>query len=390
MKQKYEYTTPSSSFVKYDIYEKEKKKRVPSPSPPANQIEEPIQINVPETPGDLAKSSTEYSDYIYHPQEYTTKTTTTTTYNPGDFKDLESSNTDFTHNFASSYDPITAFSNINYENEKKLNSIFGRPSSFPTKEELYEYIEKAVAKYMSEMHLPSKFGSGNTLAAAPSAHAEIKTYYRLPNSPSASTKLISTGTHSEFFKPFKSSKASYHPTVKPFILETYTPHTIDLTVRHKKHPSAIDLASLDVGQSVSHGTSSEPVGIYRKPQKHKLHFGSQAYHDINAMTYLPNRGLIYDDHNSYSSSPNSFSPLSHPYTSSSSGSYRDLVDAGSAVSIKDEGSSSVGASISFNGHSHSEPQDLEKPGHGRFTPSLQVVNGIPVKNSYKFNMHTLK
>lgn len=376
LKHRYEHTTPSSSFVKYDVYEKEKKKRV-HPSPTTNLVEEPLKINVEDSSGDLAKSSTEFHDYYHTPE--VVKTTTTTTYNPTAYRDLEGSNSDYNHHFTTNYDAYSAIHSMNYENQKNMNEAFNKISGYPTKQELYEYIEKAVMKFMSEMNLGTKYaGIGNSVSPAPSAHAEIKTYYRLPSSlpsPSTTTKLISTGTHSEFFKPTKGSKFSY-PTVKPFVMETYTPHTIDLTARYKKRPSALDIATLDVGQSLSHTSSSDPVNAYRKPYKPKSHASSQTYQDINnAQTYLPNRGLIYDDH--------------IPYTSATS-SYRDYSEANSGSSYKDEGLSNVGASISFGGQSQSDASESEKSNQGQFVPSMQVVNGIPVTNPYKFNMHTLK
>lgn len=377
LKHKYEHTTPSSSFVKYDVYESEKKKRVPAPLQ-TNQIVESIKINAEENSGDLAKSSTEYHEYYQAPE--VVKTTTTTTYNPDAFKDLESSNSDFTQQFANNYDSsygqaYGAIQNINYENQKAMSEVYNKFSGYPSKQELYEYIEKAVMKYMTELNLGAKLG--NSISPAPSAHAEIKTYYRLPSalpSPSTTTKLISTGTHSEFFKPAKSLKGSY-ATVKPFVMETYTPNTIDLTGRYKKRPSALDLATLDVGQTLSHSSNSDSAGVYHKPYKPKYHLNSQTYHDINSLPYSPNRGLLYDSHT--------------PYTSATS-SYRDYADASSGTSYKDDGLSNVGASISFGSQGQSDTSESEKATQSQFTPSMQVINGIPVTNPYKFNMHTLK
>lgn len=376
LKQKYEHTTPSSSFVKYDVYEQEKKKRVPV-SPQSNQIDVPLKISVEDAGSDLAKSSTEYHEYYQSPE--VVKTTTTTTYNPSVFKDLDSSNSDYTHQFSSNYDSTYGTSqNINYENQKNMNDAFQKISGYPTKQELFEYIEKAVMKYMSEINFGTKFG-GNSISAAPSAHAEIKTYYRLPSTlptTSTTTKIVSHGTHSEFFKPTKSSKGS-HSTVKPFVLESYTPYSIDLTAKYKKRPSALDIATLDVGQSLSHSPNSDAVNAYQKPYKPKIHLNSQTYHEINALPYLPNRGLIYGDHNPYSSA-------------TSSSSYRDYSEANSGTSYKDDTVSNVGASISFGSQGSSDSSEPAKSTHGQFTPSMQVVNGIPVTNPYKFSMHTLK
>lgn len=398
MKHKYDHTTPSSSFVKYDIYEKEQTKRVPAHATPtplsAIRIEEPNdsknQIDTM-VGGDTEKSSSDFHEYYHSPAVQST-TITTTYKNPddlgvyGSYKDLDGANTDFSHQLASAnYDVFGTINNINYDNQKSYSSALqrvpgGSGAAYPSKQEVFDYIERAVKKYMREMESEGKLSSSavSTITGAPTAHAEIKTYYRFPSStvatPVTSTKLYSMGTHSEFFKPAKSNTvkiSGVYSTVKPFVVESYTPDTIDLTVRSKKRPKPIDLSALDVGQSWSHSASSEPAVTHhhRKPHKPKLHFNSQTYHDINALPYAPNRGIIYDE----------YSP---------STSYPDLANAHTSLSVKDH---PVGASISFGssaGGSSYEPEESVKSPH--FTPSMQVLNGVPVTNPYKFNMETLK
>lgn len=403
MKHKYDHTTPSSSFVKYDIYEKEQTKRVPnhvSPtSPPAIRIEDSNDAkNSIESMvgGDTEKSSSDFHEYYQNPNYAIQSTTTTTTYkNPedisvyGSYKDLEGANTDFSQQLASTNFDSTAFgttlNNINYDNQKSYSNALQRVTGssagiYPSKQEMYDYIERAVKKYMREMESDGKWASGTqTLASAPSAHAEIKTYYRFPSTtmatPVTSTKLYSMGTHSEFFKPPKTQTlkiSGIYSTVKPFVVESYTPDAIDLTVRSKKRPKPIDLSALDVGQSWSHSSaSSEPAVSYhhRKPNKPKLQFNSQTYHDINALPYTPNRGIIYDE----------YSPSS---------SYPDSTNAHTSLSVKDH---PVGASISFGSNSGSSAYESEESSKSpHFTPSMQVVNGVPVTNPYKFSMDTLK
>lgn len=403
MKHKYDHTTPSSSFVKYDIYEKEQTKRMPvhsaPTSPPAVRIEEPNDAkNQIESldGGDTEKSSSDYHEYYHNPSYAIQSTTTTTkTYKTpedlsvfGSYKDLDGAKTDFSHQVASAnYDAFGTMSNINYDNQKSYSNALQRVTGnsaaiYPSKQEMYDYIERAVKKYMRELESEGKLASSSAvvpaLTSAPTAHAEIKTYYRFPSStmatPVTSTKLYSMGTHSEFFKPAKSNSmksSGIYSTVKPFIVESYTPDTIDLTVRSKKRPKPIDLSALDVGQSWSHSASSEPAATYhhRKPHKPKLQFNSQTYHDINALPYAPNRGIIYDE----------YSP---------STSYPDLANAHTALSVKDH---PVSASISFGSGSSSgsyEAEESVKSPH--FTPSMQVINGMPVTNPYKFSMDTLK
>lgn len=250
MKTKYDHTTPSSSFVKYDIYEGEKTKLLPvtvisenhnSHRPVMSSTAAPKTepIGHEDAVSDNSKSASEYVEfYSQHQPEYYQTTTTTTYKHPefNNYKDLESSNSDYNHQF-SSYDHF---------NPSGLHSVY------PSKQEMISYIEKAVKKYLRELDLTGK------LTGAPSAQAEIKTYYRFPSTttptpiPIGNTKLFSAGTHSEFFKPAKDSylKSSYS-TVKPFAVDSipYVPESVDLTVRSKKRPKPIDLSALDVGQS---------------------------------------------------------------------------------------------------------------------------------------------
>lgn len=374
MKHKYDHSTPSSSFVKYDIFEKQETKRTPTlyksvtPRPVVAQVKDDIDY-----PDDI-KASSDVHEY-YHKPDYTLKTTTTTTYkSPEDaaaFKDLEISQSRYNPQLSSAgYD---AYSGIQFDSQKAFSNAF--PNQYPSKEEVFDYIEKAVKKYMHELESDGKFNSGVT--AAPSAHAEIKTYYRFPSStatPPTSTKLYSMGTHSEFFKPPKTKHRISYSTVRPITVESFTPEAIDLTLNGKKQ-KPIDLSALDVGQSWSHSNSDQVVAIavpvnYRH-SKPKLHFNSQTYHDINALPYAPHRGLLYDE----------IAPVSTvaPYSDSS--------NVHSPVSYKNH---PVGASISFGGNSDQQESEESSKYSPQFTPSMQVVNGIPVSNPYKFSMETMK
>lgn len=384
MKQKYEYTTPSSSYVKYDIFEGEKTKRMPVQrheiqSEPMQPQREPIAPKEDIT--DMSVS--EYSEFTHHP-EYVAQTATTTTYKHPEYntsyKDLEQPNSDYKPQFMSNYDSFDSIGNINYDNPHSYRNALRKLSGYPSKEEMIRYIEKAVKKYLREMNLGGKLYS--SLNSAPSAHAEIETYHRFPSSTTPSplfsepTKLYSAGTHSEFFKTGKNSYKQLYGTIKPFTVETYNPEGVDLTVRSKKRPKPIDLSALDVGQSWSHTntlTNPDPIP-YRNPKKQKIHINTQTYHDINALPYVPNRGLVHE----YSTAT---AHLDH-----SSGHHHS--------SYKDH---PVVASISFgeqpygNHHgsygSNDEPLASHKP---HFVPSMQVVNGVPVKNPYKFSMDTLR
>lgn len=373
MKHKYDHSTPSSSFVKYDIFEKQETKRVPNvikaatARPVVAQVKDDIDYT------DDIKASSDVNEY-YHKPDYALKTTTTTTYkSPEDavaYKDLEISQSRYNPQLSSSgYD---AYGGLQFDSQKAFSHIF--PNQYPSKEEVFDYIERAVKKYMRELETDGKFNSQQSVTAAPSAHAEIKTYYRFPSSTSAppsSTKLYSMGTHSEFFKPPKNKHKASYSTVKPITVESFTPDAIDLTFNGKKQ-KPIDLSALDVGQSWSHSNTDQVVAIVPVNYRHskpKLHFNSQTYHDINALPYVPNRGLLYDETVPVSS----IAP--YPESSNSHSSYKDHP---------------VGASISFGGNSgHQESEESSKY-NPQFTPSMQVVNGIPVSNPYKFSMETLK
>lgn len=400
MKNKYEYTTPSSSFVKYDVYEGGKTKLIPVISTPS-QVTEPMSHK--EDLSNMRNSASENSDLaIEHPQEYVHQTYKHPALS-AQIKDLDSSNSDFNQNYnfmstiSQNYDPYDSIKHINHDNRHNVDDAMRKLVGYPSKEDMIKYIERAVKKYLRGLEIGGKFQPSSLppLSGSSSAQAEIKTYYRFPSStspsPIESTKLYNLGIHSEFFKSFKgsSSKPSY-ATVKPFSLDTYSPDGVDLTIPSKKLPKPIDLSALDVGQSWSHSTSShaEPGVSYRKKKKKpKIHMNSQTHHDINALPYIPNQGLIFDEY-----SPTSASIIDHPSGSSHYSSLKDHP---------------IGASITFGGNSHKNHHRHRHHGHhghnhhhssyshhddekSGFVPSMQVVNGVPVTNPYKFNIETLK
>ncbi|XP_031636429.1 probable serine/threonine-protein kinase DDB_G0282963 isoform X2 [Contarinia nasturtii] len=398
MKTKYDHTTPSSSFVKYDIYEAEKTKLVPVVSTPSH-VTEPMSHK--EDVSDMTKSASDFSEYsLDHPQEYVHQTTTTTYKHPAlstQFKDLDSSNSDYNHNYNylssiahHNYDPYDSIKHINHDNRNNMDDVMRKLAGYPSKEDMIKYIERAVKKYLREFDLAGRLTSSpsSPLSGSSSAQAEIKTYYRFPSSTTASpiesTKLYNAGIHSEFFKPTKgsSSKPSYS-TIKPFTFD-YSPEGVDLTIPSKKRPKPLDLSALDVGQSWSHPPSahaSEPVVTYRKKKKPKIHMNSQTYQDINSLPYLPNRGLIYDEYSPFSTAT---SIIDHPSGNSHYSSHKDHP---------------VGASISFGGHSH-ESKRHRHHGHGHhhsshshhhdhdeksnFVPSIDIFDGGAEKNKFSF------
>lgn len=441
MKTKFDHTTPSSSFVKYDIYEGEKTRLMPVASTPSHVTEPMIPlapITQKEDITDMSKSASEYNSFsIEHPQEYVAQTITTTYKHPAlssmssssssnNYKDLDSSNSNHysnNHNFMSNFDttPYDPIRHINHDNRHSFDDAMRKLTGYPlSKEEMIKYIERAVKKYMKQLESSNKLPLA--LGGSSSGQGEIKTYYNFPSStassPIESANLYSAGIHSEFFKPSKgiSYASPSYSTVKPFSLDTYSPEGIDLTLPSKKRPKPLDLSALDVGQSWQHSTSShaEPAVTYRKKKKPKHHSSAQAYQDINALPYVPHHGLTFDEYNP------PFSTAQTSYIDHSSGNNYYLPS-----SQKDH---SVGASISFGGqsipslhsgssgsgsshhhhkhkshhhkHHHNHHHHHDVPHHHdshyhdesktNFVPSMQVVNGIPISNPYKFNMDTLK
>lgn len=366
MRNKFDHTTPSSSFVKYDIYENVETKHL---STPASQIEIPIPKNPKAEVS--KKSSLDYDFDDFRRPDY--------------LKSIASFNKEPENAFSNFRDSYDAFDSYQEDkshlfNKKVPPSTPHAHNNYPSKDEVFRQIEKSVLKYMRELEADGKLPG---IANRPTAHTEIKTYYRFPtatvpspaNQQSAATNIVNTGTHSEFFKPQKNAgnKAKYS-TIKPFSADTFLPETIDLTFPGKKRPKPVDLSALDVGQTWLHG-NEPPSPPNRKPLKPKLHFNSQAYQDINAGPFPPNKGLFDDIDNI-------------PYPSNA---WADQVNSKTPLNNVDGRTANVGASISFGGNQDAYgPEDALKNLPGHYVPSVQIINGVPVSNPYKFHMDTLK
>lgn len=368
MRNKYE-TTPSSSFVKYDIFENVETKQHATP---ASQIEVPIpKKTVTEV---SKKSSLDYEFDEYRRPDYLKQLN----FN----KDQEPAFS----NFHESYLPEAL--DVYQEDKSHLfkKKVPPSSSSYPSKDEVLGTIEKSVLKYMQQLEADGRILG---IANRPTAHTEIKTYYRFPTAtvpspvPSqTSSNIVNTGTHSEFFKSPKgvsvgsgSNKIKY-ATIKPFSADTYLPETVDLTFpSNKKRPKPLDLSALDVGQTWLHTNEPPP----RKPNpKPKLHFNSQSYQDINSLSYPPNgnKGLFDDDNVPYSS-----------------GTWSEQVNSHSSLKhANHDGSANVGASISFGGNQdpYGASDDSLKASPNHYVPAVQILNGVPVSNPYKFHIDTLK
>lgn len=336
---------PHSSYVKYDIYEKEQTQLLR----PTHGMNRRPTYNPNIKADAITQSSKIYEDYR----------------KPGylqDFGEGEYMYKESNHKFNDHYD---SHSDDNYDNFNNFKP--SKVADIP-KEELIKHIEKSVVRYMKRLESEGNLPKVST----PRPHTEIKTYYRIPklNSQERIKDYTEyTSTESELFQPaptkyyktFKSPKNTYTTVSTPYPEESYTTvmsvtPNIDLTFRTKTRPKPIDLSALDVGQSWSHGVDNYPKA------KPKLKFNSQTYQDINAMTYAPDRGLVQEE-SSYTESDG------YPYTTSTA-------NVGASITVREK----------IPDHSDEAIKDLQD----HYRKPLQIINGIPVLNPYKLNMETLK
>ncbi len=345
---------PHSSYVKYDIYEKEKMQHVRP-----TMHDRRLVTQKPSTKSDeITRNSKIYEDYR--------KPDHSDDFGEGEYMYREASN----HKYNGQYDSHSGDHYNNFKNDLKTLTESGIP-----KAELIKHIEKSVVRYMKRLESEGNLPKVST----PRPQTEIKTYYRLPQLNSEErikdyTQYTSTEselfqpTPTKYYKTYKSpNKGTYTTVSTPYPDENHTTMSIapnvDLTIRHKR-PKPIDFTALDIGQSWSHGSSLD----HHKTAKPKLKFNSQTYQDINAMTYSPETGLIGEV------------PLaSHPCISTESGHHGSKVRDGLA---------NVGASITVNEQQNSDEALKDLQDHYR--RPLQVINGVPVLNPYKLNVDTLK
>lgn len=358
---------PHSSYVKYDVYEKEQLKHLP-PNHSPNQRS--VRYNNANTKSDaVTRTSKIYEDYEYRKPDYS-----------HDFGEGEYMYKESNHKLNGQYDSGDSYDN--FKNVMRPSEPHVSSSSEVPKSELIKHIEKSVLRYVkrleSEGNLPK--------VATPRPHTEIKTYYRIPslNSQERIKDYTEyTSTESDLFQPaqtkyrktYKSPIKESYTTITPYTAESYTTvmsvtPNIDLTFRSKGRPKPIDLSALDVGQSWSHGSSLDQS--HYTTSRPKLKFNSQTYQDINSMTYSPEKGLVHEG-SSYTESEG------YPYDSTESGHPGQRIRDGHA---------NVGASISVKNPENSKDAIKELQEH--YQKPLQVINGVPVLNPYKLNMNTLK
>lgn len=352
---------PHSSYVKYDIYEKEKMQHL---RPTHATTRRPVSYKPTIKSDTVTRNSKIYEDY--RKPDYSQD------FGEGEYMYKESN-----HNYNVHYDPHSRDTYGNIKDELKSSAT----SEIP-KAELIKHIEKSVVRYMKRLEAEGNLPK----VATPRPHTEIKTYYRIPSLNSqerVKDYTEYTSTESELFKPAptkfyktykNSNKGTYTTVSTPYPEQSYTTvmsvtPDIDLTFRSKVRPKPIDLSALDVGQSWSHGSSLDQYT--RKP---KLKFNSQTYQDINSMTYIPERGLVQEQ-SSYTESDG------YPYTSTESGNY--------GTKLRD-GVANVGASITVREKIPENSEEAMKDLQDHYRKPLQIINGVPVLNPYKVNLDTLK
>lgn len=375
---------PHSSYVKYDIYEKEQKQHFRPFHERPMATQKPNTQMVPVT-----YNSKNYEDF--RTQKPTTKSDTVTRTSKiyedyrkpdysDDFGEGEYMYRESNHKYNGNYDSHGVGNYDNFQRDVKELTESGIP-----KAELMKHIEKSVVQYMKRLE------SEGNIPKLPKARpqTEVKTYYRLPelNSQETIKDYSYASTESELFKAspsdhYKTFKSPHRNTLttistsypnEPVTAMSVVPN-VDLTIRTKR-PKPIDYTALDIGQSWSYGSTTDHRIPAKPKPKAKLKFNSQTYQDINAMTYSPQKGLVLEE-------PSYIQSASEPCISTESGHHYE-------TKIRD-GLANVGASLTvgpkYNDNSDETIKDLQE----HYRKPLQAINGVSVINPYQVNVATLK
>lgn len=407
---------PQSSYIKYDVYEKQKIKMFTPPPlesdesdendssnelneifPPAIKYIVSTDSNEKENrplipPAVTTRSSHHYTDYVNSPRK--------PDYHNSQLFGGHGSQlyTSYGTTYKNHYDPSSK------DSVEESDEEFKKKGRLP-KHELIKHIQQSVMKYMKELEAEGKF----TPTPTQSAPIVIKTYYRFPTSTPSPEELHndyvkstiryvgSSDGPSEYYKyPPRASPSSAHSdhahttvsTNDLYPSTTMTPPSyqesdemptpnIDLTFRSKSRPKPIDLAALDVGQSWSHDSESHPENPqahinHKKMQRPKfrepLNFDAQTYHDINSMDMPKTKS----------------NPPKKIRKTNSSHDHKQVT----SVRFKDDPQSTGHQSeAALSGElNENELNEVQK----HYQSPIHVINGIPVVNPYRFNMHQLK
>lgn len=384
-------TPPHSNYVKYDVYTNQETKSLPNGgddddgdadddtddeyevNEAINQIEIPLKSYRP-----MTRSSHDYDYRNYgqrnRPTSLPTSTTTESSqlllHRPSRRPELD----DVPYNL--------------------IEPPYGSSNADIPKSEIIKHIQTSVMRYMKELEVEGRLpSSSSSPTSTERPHTEIKTYYRILPPTDMYNKPDNDNDHRapDLFKPnsmkapqsyqsFKSTTQDQHHLRHSAAATTTMTPNIDLTFRHKGRPKPIDLAALDVGQSWSH---HDTAGGEHSPRKPKLHFNSDAYHEINSMTYgasggkstlnsgeeAPDDVATYGDSSAYGSSLQ-VTPVK----------FKDsMTHVGSTITVD-----SVGSAQNI------DPETMLRNGPDQYRGAVHIINGIPVTNPYKFNMDQLK
>lgn len=401
MEMRHKHRTPHSSYIKYDVFEKEETQSLPKYNAAdyeseniydinsnINQIEMPLHGGNYYASSDSVtqRSSKHHSDNDYHRKP--------------NYNRYKQSEPTYASDYQAQYDTDHAYDDPPY---KVVEPPYGSSTADIPKSEIIRHIQQSVMKYMKELEVEGKLPE---TVSTERPYTEVKTYYRvMPSSTAASYHDIDatsknkekqkvhntvSSTHSEYYKPavppaksyqsYTAASDSYHTSTIPtptyhneatYSPESVTPH-IDLTFRSKSRPKPIDLTALDVGQTWSHNldhhaptpATTKPHS-YRSTPKPKIHLNSQAYHEINSMTYAPDKDHSNEETDAYES------PAHHTPVRFKNG----VASVGSSMSVVQDGHEDAVASDQGS-------RDLQDNYRG----STHVINGVP----YSFNKHQIK
>lgn len=414
MRSKHHLKVPQSSYVKYDVYKKQKTKLFkPSSGEESeeeysneyNQIDPPAVIKYivgsnpneeanPATPVATTRMSKFNNDYVYSPRKPDYHNNVSLGGHGGQLY------TSYGTTYKGHYDKESKDGHVDSDEDAK------KKESLP-KHEIIQHIQESVIRYMEKLEAEGKLSPTPTQ----SSPDVIKTYYRFPTSTPTPDELHndyvrstlryvgSSDGPSEYFKypPGATySPATTHQTytneILPSMMTPASHHldqdhnatpNIDLTFRSKARPKPIDLAALDVGQSWSHDSeqladahqSHKKLNHQKHQQKklkEQLNFDAQTYHDINSMG--SHKTKSYPEHST---------KVFHKTTSS-----HDQLHKVTPVRFKDELHSTGHHSVAAPPEDFNEDTIKEMQQHYR--SPIHVINGIPVVNPYKFNMQQLK
>ena len=275
----------------------------------------------------------------------------------------------------------------------------GRPIEF-SKDDYMRHIKQAVVQYMKDVHpIKDNVASGTSTKLKNQRYHEVS---EIPHRPTKTPAASSTPSSyrnklpSEQYKHFSSlklPKGVYHggrPLKEAIdeLQDSSQAHNVDLTIKKSKM-KPFDLSAIDVGQSYQHVTHFDHSAAlknteefdqshavsHQQPQRPKLHFNQQSYHDINEMVY--NKPKQQDDEpqnlfkgyvlpNKYSGSRTRESSLANNLNFESSKLPRIT-------------------------HQDDDDEDENKLEHDEHIDApIQIINGIPVANPYNIDLNTLK